>query len=91
MGGIAGAALRNSRTWVFALIYFGLVYGLYALTFFLPTIIGGFESQFGSRFDVFQKGVITAIPYLPAAVATFSMDAAQPPRRAGLACGRCRP
>src|SRR3569833_938758 len=67
----AGAALRDSRTWVFALIYFGLVYGLYALTFFLPTIIGGFESQFGSRFDVFQKVVITAIPYLPAAAATF--------------------
>ena len=67
----AGAALRDSRTWVFALIYFGLVYGLYALTFFLPTIIGGFETQFGSRFDVFQKGVITAVPYLPAAVATF--------------------
>jgi MFS family permease len=67
----AGAALRDSRTWVFALIYFGLVYGLYALTFFLPTIIGGFETQFGSRFDVFQKGVITAVPYLPAAVATY--------------------
>jgi len=67
----AGAALRDSRTWVFALIYFGLVYGLYALTFFLPTIIGGFESQFGSKFDVFQKGLITAVPYLPAAVATF--------------------
>jgi len=41
------------------------------LTFFLPTIIGGFETQFGSRFDVFQKGVITAVPYLPAAVATY--------------------
>ena len=67
----AGTALRDSRTWVFALIYFGLVYGLYALTFFLPTIIGGFESQFGSKFDVFQKGLITAVPYLPAAVATF--------------------
>jgi MFS family permease len=67
----AGAALRDARTWAFALIYFGLVYGLYALTFFLPTIVGGFEAQFGGRFDVFQKGVITAIPYLPAAVATF--------------------
>jgi MFS family permease len=70
-GRLAGAALRDSRTWIFAVIYFGLVYGLYALTFFLPTIIAGFETQFGSSFDVFQKGMITAIPYLPAAVATF--------------------
>jgi nitrate/nitrite transporter NarK len=64
-------ALRAPRVWVFALIYFGLVYGLYALTFFLPTIISGFETQFGSRFDVFQKGLITAIPYLPAALVLF--------------------
>lgn len=70
-GRYVGAALRDARTWAFALVYFGLVYGLYALTFFLPTIIGGFESQFGSKFDVLQKGLITAVPYLPAAVATF--------------------
>lgn len=67
----AGKALRDPRVWTFALIYFGLVYGLYALTFFLPTIIGGFEAQFGSKFNVFQKGTITAIPYLPAAIALF--------------------
>jgi nitrate/nitrite transporter NarK len=70
-GGQVGTVLRDSRNWVFALIYYGLVYGLYALTFFLPTIIAGFESQFGSKFDVFEKGAITAVPYLPAAVATF--------------------
>ncbi len=67
----AGKALMDPRVWTFALIYFGLVYGLYALAFFLPTIIGGFEAQFGSKFNVFQKGLITAIPYLPAAFALF--------------------
>ncbi|WP_372527351.1 MFS transporter [Piscinibacter sp.] len=67
----AGKALLDPRVWVFALVYFGLVYGLYALAFFLPTIIGGFEAQFGSKFNVFQKGLITAIPYLPAAVVLF--------------------
>ena len=66
-----GGVFRNPRVWLLAFIYFGLVYGLYALTFFLPTIINGFESQFGARFDVFQKGLITAIPYLPAAAALF--------------------
>jgi len=71
-----GEALCAPRVWLFALIYFGLVYGLYALTFFLPTIIAGFEAQFGSRFDVFQKGLITAIPYLPAALVLFAWSQA---------------
>ncbi|MFM0176322.1 MFS transporter [Paraburkholderia sediminicola] len=66
-----GAALMSGRVWMFALMYFGLIYGLYALAFFLPTIIGGFEARFGTHFNVFQKGLITAIPYLPAALALF--------------------
>ena len=66
-----GAAMMSGRVWMFALVYFGLIYGLYALAFFLPTIIGGFEARFGTHFNVFQKGMITAIPYLPAAVALF--------------------
>jgi MFS family permease len=64
----AWKALGNGRVWMLSLIYFGFIYGLYALGFFLPTIIKGFESQFGTKFDVFQQGLITAIPYLPAAV-----------------------
>ncbi|HXP98339.1 MAG TPA: MFS transporter [Telmatospirillum sp.] len=64
-------ALVSGRVWVLCWIYFGLVYGLYALAFFLPTIIGGFEGQFGTKFDVFQKGLITAVPYLPAAIALY--------------------
>jgi MFS family permease len=67
----AGAAMRNGRVWMFALMYFGLIYGLYALAFFLPAIIGGFEGRFGTHFNVFQKGLITAVPYLPAALALF--------------------
>ncbi len=61
----------NGRVWMLALIYFGFIYGLYALGFFLPTIISGFEGLFGTKFDVFQKGLITAIPYLPAAFALY--------------------
>jgi len=70
-GAHPGLALRDSRVWLFSLVYFGFIYGLYALAFFLPTVIGGFEAQFGSKFNVFQKGLITAIPYLPAAVALY--------------------
>ena len=62
------AAVRNGRVWTLAFIYFGFIYGLYALAFFLPTIINGFQEQFGTTFNVFEKGLITAIPYLPAAI-----------------------
>ena len=58
----------NGRVWMLSAIYFGFIYGLYALGFFLPTIIAGFEGIYGTKFDVFQKGLITAIPYLPAAI-----------------------
>ena len=66
-----GRAMLNGRVWVLCFIYFGFIYGLYALAFFLPTIIGGFQAQFGTTFTVFEKGLITAIPYLPAAVALY--------------------
>ena len=62
------AAFRSGRVWMLSFIYFGFIYGLYALAFFLPTIIEGFQAQFGVTFDVFQKGLITAIPYVPAAI-----------------------
>ena len=65
------SAFANPRVWVLGLIYFGFIYGLYTLAFFLPTIIGGFQAQYGVTFDYVQKGLITAIPYLPAALALF--------------------
>ncbi|RKR07216.1 nitrate/nitrite transporter NarK [Kushneria sinocarnis] len=64
-------ALLNGRVWALCLIYFGFIYGLYALAFFLPTIIDGFEAQFGTRFTLLEEGLITAIPYLPAAVVLY--------------------
>ncbi|MET0673908.1 MAG: MFS transporter [Microbacterium pygmaeum] len=72
-------AFGSGRVWVLSFIYFGFIYGLYALAFFLPTIIEGFQEQLGVTFDFFQKGLITAIPYLPAAVAMYfwSRDASK--------------
>ncbi|MFB6977933.1 MFS transporter [Streptomyces scopuliridis] len=64
-------AFRSGRVWVLALVYFGFIYGLYALAFFLPTIIEGFQESFGTSFSVMDKALITAIPYLPAAVVLF--------------------
>ncbi|MDY5152889.1 Sugar phosphate permease [Actinobaculum suis] len=57
----------NGRVWALSLVYFGFIYGLYALGFFLPTIVSGFEAQLG-ELNNFQEGLITAIPYVVAAV-----------------------
>ncbi len=65
------SAFGNPRVWVLGLIYFGFIYGLYTLAFFLPTIISGFQTAAGVKFDYIDKGLITAIPYLPAAAALF--------------------
>ncbi|HYI84344.1 MAG TPA: MFS transporter [Acetobacteraceae bacterium] len=72
-------AFSSGRVWMLSFIYFGFIYGLYALAFFLPTIIEGFQTAAGTEFDVFQKGLITAIPYLPAAIAMYfwSRDASR--------------
>ncbi len=69
--GALRVAFGTGRVWVLAFIYFGFIYGLYALAFFLPTIISGFQEQYGVTYDVFQKGLITAIPYIPAAIALW--------------------
>lgn len=65
------AAFTNGRVWILAVVYFGFVYGLYALAFFLPTIINGFQEQYDTTFSVMDKAWITAIPYLPAAIVLF--------------------
>jgi nitrate/nitrite transporter NarK len=71
--------LFNGRVWMLCLIYFGFIYGLYALAFFLPTIISGFQQQFGTSFNVIEKGLITGVPYIFAAVVMFfwSRDASR--------------
>jgi MFS family permease len=62
-------SLTSGRVWALAAVYFGIVYGLYALGFFLPTIIAGFQRQYGVKYTVLERGLITAIPYVLGAVA----------------------
>ena len=64
-------ALTSPRIWALALVYFGIAYGLYALAFFLPSIITGFKKTFGIQLSIVQIGLITAIPYTFAAVAMY--------------------
>jgi MFS family permease len=61
-------ALTHGRIIGLAFVYFGNVYGLYALGFFLPTIISGFQQQFGTTFSIVERGLITAVPYVAGAI-----------------------
>ncbi|GAB2706033.1 MFS transporter [Nocardia thraciensis] len=62
-------ALTHPRILGLAAIYGGIAYGLYALGFFLPTIVAGFQEQYGASYSVVQRGLITAVPYVIGAVA----------------------
>lgn len=63
------AALTNPRVIALSVVYFGIVYGLYVLAFFLPQVIKGFQQQFQVTFSLVEIGLITAIPYAFASVA----------------------
>lgn len=54
----------SSRVWILALVYFLLVMGLYGVGFWLPQLIRNSGVQ-----DVFDIGLLTAIPYGVAALA----------------------
>lgn len=62
-------ALTSPRVIALAFTYFGITYGLYAMSFFLPQIIAGFQETLGVTFNLFQVGLVTAIPFAVGAVA----------------------
>lgn len=62
-------ALTDLRVWGLGMVYFGVVYGLYALSFFLPTIVAGFAETFQTTYSLFETGLIVAIPFSVGAVA----------------------
>ncbi len=64
-------ALTSPRIWLLALVYFGVAYGLYALAFFLPSIITDFKQTFDVHLSIVQVGLITAVPYTLAAIAMY--------------------
>jgi D-galactonate transporter len=62
------AGLRDRRVVALSVVYFGVVFGLYVLAFFLPQVISNLQAQFGVKFSLVQIGLITAIPYAVASV-----------------------
>ena len=59
-----GQMVANPKTWLLALIYFSFVMGLYGVSFWLPTII-----KTTGVTDLFDVGILTAIPYAFSVVA----------------------
>jgi len=57
-------ALSSPRVWKYAFVYFGAVMGSYGLGFWMPQIVKGFGGLSNQ-----QTGLITAGPYLLAAIA----------------------
>ncbi len=56
------SALASPQVWLFALIYFTIVFGFYGIGFWLPQILKNL-----SGFTDFQIGLLAAIPYIVAA------------------------
>ena len=59
-----GRLFASGKVWLLALVYFLFVMGLYGVSFWLPQLVRNTGVQ-----DVFQVGLLTAIPYGVAAVA----------------------
>lgn len=56
--------LRDTRIWILALIYFGVLMGLYGVSFWLPTLIKATGVE--RPLDI---GLLSAIPYIVAIIA----------------------
>ncbi|MGH3310507.1 MAG: MFS transporter [Streptomyces sp.] len=63
-------SLTNPRILGLSFVYFGVVYGLYALSFFLPQIVADFSKTFNTKFSLLETGLIVAVPFL---IGTVSM------------------
>ncbi|HUO04975.1 MAG TPA: MFS transporter [Candidatus Binataceae bacterium] len=62
------AVLTSPTVWILTVIYFGIVVGLYGVSFWLPRIIQGFGHQ-----GDFTIGLISAIPSLAAAISMITV------------------
>jgi ACS family tartrate transporter-like MFS transporter len=60
-------AMASPRVVGLGFVYFGVVYGLYAVSFFLPTVVAGFAERFDADYSIFQTGAIVAVPFLAGA------------------------
>lgn len=56
--------LLDWRRWVMGFGFFSLFYATYTITIWAPTIVAGFQEQFGTQYTTLQASMITGIPTL---------------------------
>ncbi|GLY43230.1 MFS transporter [Amycolatopsis sp. NBRC 101858] len=64
-------ALISGRVWALAVTFFAIVFGLYPLAFFLPTMITAITHGVGGAADI-SSVLLSGIPYLVAALAMLA-------------------
>jgi MFS family permease len=62
-------SLRDGRVWALGGVYFAIAYSLFALSFFLPTIVAGFADTFNTSYSLLETSLIVAVPFAVGAVA----------------------
>jgi MFS family permease len=67
----AWKALKNPKVWALGIVYFGTNAGIIGLLYFLPQVIKTFEGTFGVKYSITDIGLITAIPFGVAVIATL--------------------
>ena len=70
-------ALASPLVWMFSLVYFAIVFGMYGVSFWLAQIIAslGARSPFGTR-SPFGIGLLASIPFLVGAVSMVAVGRA---------------
>jgi len=64
-------ALKNPKVWALGVVYFGTNAGIIGLLYFLPQVVKTFEVTFGVKYSITDIGLITAIPFGVAVIATL--------------------
>lgn len=64
------SALKDIRVVSLSVVLFGIFYGFYGVSFFLPQMISGMSADWGVEFSLVQVGFITAVPF---AIGTVAM------------------
>jgi len=67
----AWRALGNPKVWALGTVYFGTNAGIIGLLYFLPQVVKTFEHTFGVTYSLTDIGLITAVPFGVAVIATL--------------------
>ncbi|ABG99899.1 permease (plasmid) [Rhodococcus jostii RHA1] len=65
------SALKSPKVLALAFVFFGIASGSYLLNFFLPQVVASFKTTYGISLSVTQIGLISAIPFLCAALVMY--------------------